>query len=159
MHKETKLTPEEAMQKLMKLCSAKEMCSFDIRKKLLQWGIDELKQGKILKHLATENFFSDRRYAEAFVNDRSTFQKWGKMKIRYALQAKKIQEDIIEESLDRLINEEYTDKLEEILNKKLRTFNESMTIHEKKARLYRLAVGRGFEPETVFRILNKIMGD
>lgn len=159
MEKETKLTPEEALQKLMKICSSKEMCSYDLRKKMLQWGVADQEQDKILTYLEKEKFYGDKRYSEAFINDRLKLQKWGRIKIRHALHAKQIPGYIIDELLEETYEESYYENLEEILRRKLRSVGMVKSTQEKKARLYRFAAGRGYESELIYKVLNKIVRD
>ena len=159
MQKETEVTSEQALNRLMKLCSTKEMCGFDLRRKLELWGLDSKRQGEILKTLEKEKFFSDERYAAAFVNDKSKFQKWGKVKIKYALLTRRIAEDIIDGLLKDIPGIDYSDKLEELLKQKLRSLKSSEPDIQKRARLYRFAAGRGYESDMIFKALNKLLRD
>ncbi len=159
MENKKTLTQEEALNKLMKLCSSKEMCSYDLRKKLKDWGLSETDHDEILDILEKEKFFSDQRYAEAFINDRLKFQKWGNLKIKYALQAKQISGKIIDDLLEGTVNSTYFEDLENLLDKKLRTLKSTLSLQEKKARLFRFAAGRGFESEVIYKALNKIIND
>lgn len=149
----------QARSMLMKVCSTKEMCRNDLEKKMDKWGLDTAEQGKILKYLEKEGFYSDRRFAESFVNDKFKLQKWGRVKIKYALRAKSISEEIINELLTDTKEYDYTGKLEELLNKKFLTLKPSGSKQQTKARLFRFAAGRGFEPELIFRLINKLVGD
>jgi len=159
MEEETKLTPDEALQRLMKICSTREMCSYDMKKKMLLWSIEVQEQDKIIKYLAKEKFYSDKRYSEAFINDRIKFQKWGRVKIKHALSAKQIPEYIIDDLLEETDEENYFENLEEILRRKLRSVGPVKSIQEKKARLYRFAAGKGFESELIYKVLNKLIRD
>ena len=159
MEEETKLTPEEAIQKLMKICSTREMCSYDLKKKMQQWGIEVQEQDKIIKYLAKEKYYSDKRYSEAFINDRIKIQKWGRIKIKHALHAKQLPDYIIDDLLEETDEENYFENLEEILKRKLRSVGRVKSIQEKKARLYRFAAGKGFESELIYKVLEKIIRD
>ena len=159
MQKETEITTEQALNRLMKLCSTKEMCGFDLRRKLELWGLDAKQQEKILKTLEKEKFFSDERYSAAFVNDKSKFQKWGKVKIKHGLLTRHIAEEIIDGLLKDLPENDYSDKLEELLKQKLRSLKSFESDIQKRARLYRFAAGRGYESDMIFKALNKLLID
>lgn len=157
MREKTGLTADEALIKLMKLCSIKEMCSYDLRKKMSLWAINESEQNDILKRLGEENFYSDQRYAEAFINDKLKFEKWGSLKIKHSLRSKYIPEKIIDQLLDEIEPDSFREILTDLLEKKYRSLKKGISLEEKKARLYRFAVGRGFDPGLIFELLNKII--
>lgn len=159
MKERTILTVEEALKRLMKICSLKEMCSYDLRKKMKLWDINDSNQDIILKKLAEDKFFSDERYAEAFINDKLKFQKWGKVKIKYSLRSKQIPERIIDNLMEKKEDKQYIEKLEELLVKKKNSLKSVMSVQEKKARLFRYASGKGFESEVIYEVMNKIIHD
>lgn len=150
---------EEALHKLMNLCSGREMCSTDILHKLQSWGIDSVDHKKILRILSDNNFYSDARFAEAFIHDKLRLQKWGKAKIRYTLKYKGIPEEIIESVLINTDESDYTSRLEDLLKKKLSSIKPTESDTAKRARLYRFAAGRGFESELIFRVLGNLLND
>ena len=157
MGKKIILTADEALVRLMKLCSSKEMCSFDLRKKMKLWEINEHEQNRILDKLREENFFSDQRYAEAFINDKLKFDKWGSLKIKHSLRSKYIPGKIIDQLLDEIEPARYREILEDLLQKKYNSLKQTLSLQEKKARLYRFAAGRGFDSGLIFELLNKIV--
>ena len=84
------LTPPEALHRAAALCSSSEHCITDIREKLSRWGIGELDARTIVERLVQERFIDEERYAIAFAKDKFRFSGWGRIKIRYALQQKRI---------------------------------------------------------------------
>ena len=75
------LSPEEALHRAAALCSAGEQCIFDIREKLLRWGIAPNDSKEIIEKLIQGKFIDEERYCKSFVNDNFRFNKWGKVKI------------------------------------------------------------------------------
>ena len=84
------LTPPEALHRSAALCSSSEHCIADIREKLSRWGIGEPDARTIVERLVQERFIDEGRYAIAFAKDKFRFSGWGRIKIRYALQQKRI---------------------------------------------------------------------
>ena len=84
------LTPPEALHRAAALCSSSEHCIADIREKLSRWGIGEPDARTIVERLVQERFIDEGRYAIAFAKDKFRFSGWGRIKIRYALQQKRI---------------------------------------------------------------------
>ncbi len=152
-------TNEDALKKMMNICSAREMCSSDILTKLQSWGIAVNDQKKILRKLSDENFFNDERYARAFIHDKLKLQKWGRIKIRYALKIKQIPEKISEHILQENDDWNYTSELENLIRKKMKSVKTEEPGLATKARLFRFAAGRGFESELIYSILNKLIND
>jgi regulatory protein len=159
MKKNTNISPERARDILMKLCSVKEMCRFDLSRKLELWGIEQNDREKILKYLEKEKFFSDKRFSAAFINDKLRFQKWGGIKIKHALMTKRISEDIVDELLQDSNGKDYTERLEDLLRKKLRTVKPDTSKQQIRARLYRFALGKGYEPDLIFKVLDNVINE
>ena len=62
----------------------------NIWQKLSRWGIGEPDARTIVERLVQERFIDEERYAIAFAKDKFRFSGWGRIKIRYALQQKRI---------------------------------------------------------------------
>ena len=137
------LSPEEALHRAAALCSAGEQCIFDIREKLLRWGIAPNDSKEIIEKLIQGKFIDEERYCKSFVNDKFRFNKWGKVKIIYALRQKGIDE------------EKYLETLQETILSKRKSIKDD-TPENVKAKLFRFAASRGFEPEYINLCLKTI---
>ncbi|MFI3261458.1 MAG: regulatory protein RecX [Rikenellaceae bacterium] len=149
------VTPEAALMKLMALCSRTEKCSGDAIRLMTKWEIDPESQEKILKRLISEKWISDRRFAEAFVRDKTTFSSWGKYKIKTALSTKGIDKDIIEEALGTINDDNSLENLIALLAKKKRN-TKANSDYELKGKLFRYAMSRGFEHDEITRAIDKL---
>lgn len=150
------ITPENALCRLETLCARGEHCEYELRRKLITWGISDSDREKIIKSLRVNRFVDDARYARSFVNDKYRFAGHGRYKIRLALMAKRIDRDIIDNALSEIDQEIYEDKLHHILKTKLARTADSDTF-EGRTKIYRFGVSRGFEPELVSRHLREII--
>ena len=92
---------EAALTKAMKYCAYQERCPQEIHRKAREWGIGADQLEELMLRLEKENFLSEERFVEAFVNGKFRLKHWGKMKLRRELQAKGIQDKWIEKYLDR----------------------------------------------------------
>ncbi|MCB8994104.1 MAG: RecX family transcriptional regulator [Bacteroidales bacterium] len=153
MSQERTVNPEEALSRLQNLCSAREKCSSDILNKLRQWKIPDETAAVILEKLKKDKFVDDLRYAGFFVRDKQKFNKWGRDKIRFALMHKQLPKDIIEEVMGNLPAETYESSLRELLKKKSGEL-EKYNAYERKNRLIRFALQRGFDYDLIFRIVD-----
>jgi regulatory protein len=146
------LTYDQALFKVAAICTQSEKCESDIRTKLLAWEISESDANKIITYLKEEKFLDDARYCSFFVKDKSRFNKWGKIKIGYALRAKKIDEELIVSALGQIDEEEAFSTLISILNTKSRNLKYKDE-YDKKGKLIRFGLSRGFEMGLINRAL------
>ncbi|MEX0986719.1 MAG: regulatory protein RecX [Bacteroidales bacterium] len=146
------------LSRAAKLCSTSEKCSHDVLEKLRNWGLEEEEALKAIKYLEDNKFLNDNRYARFFVRDKLRFNKWGRIKISYALRNKKVPSEIIEAALDTIDNEEYESALEQLLEAKIRSVG-NIKEARGKAKILRFAAQRGFTSEETFRALGRLKID
>jgi regulatory protein len=144
------LTPEKAIQRVEALCARQERCSYDIRMKLRQWQISNTDIERMLKRLITDGFINDERYARMFIRDKRKFNKWGPLKITYALRSKSFSEEIISKALGELEPDNDESTLKELLSKKMRGIK-AKSPYDLKTKLIRFGISRGFN----FELVNK----
>lgn len=151
------MTKNEALTKAMKLCSTKEYAPAEIEQKLSSWGINDEVQTEIIETLRKEKFLDEYRMARYFANDKLKFNKWGRIKIKFMLQQKKISPEAITEALNQLNEQEYLKVLKEELIKKRKTIKDTddYTI---RAKMFQFASGRGFEGDTIYKALETFAG-
>ncbi len=150
------LTPPEALHRAAALCSSAEHCTADIREKLARWGVTEADSCTIIDRLVQERFIDEQRYAVAFVKDKFRFSGWGRIKMRYALQQKRIDGSDIDHALATLDEEQYNDRLLELLQAKSRSIRDDDP-EARRAKLFRFAASRGFESALIFNALKQVV--
>ena len=149
------MTREEALYKLQAQCSLKEICISEAEDKLRKWKIEASDFSGIISALTEAGYIDERRYVKAFVNDKSKLSKWGAIKIRQALSAKKISNEIIAEVCSTIDSEQSRTALAELLTKKLKSIKSSDS-HKTFASLMRYGTSRGFEYDEVYSETKKI---
>lgn len=155
MHTDMKqLTADEAYRRLSTLCAAREMCAAEARKKLAQWGVDGPTIEDVVARLMSEHYIDDARYARMFVRERLHVNRWGKMKIAYALRGKGIDEVSVSAALAEIDEREYEEILREVLAVKARGLR-AATDAERIAKLVRFAASRGFEQHLTYACLRR----
>ena len=150
-----KNTPEQALNRLQRICCRQEKCADDVQKKLQQWEIAPAVAEIILRQLQSGNFVNDLRYAKAFVHDKFELSGWGLLKIRNALYLKKIKEEIIQEALSGIDNMAATRKLEQLLKLKNKSLK-AVSTTDRKVKLLRFAVSRGYDYQSAYEVASKI---
>ncbi len=146
---------KEVLNKTTRLCSRSEQCSPDIRRKILDAGIDEEKADEMIRMLIDENYLNDERYVKAYASDKFKFNKWGKIKIRHYLRQKGLPDEIIATGLEVIDPEKYKKVLVKTMKDKAKTIKKKNKF-EKMGQVIRFAQTRGFEPELIHRYLNHI---
>ena len=149
---------EEALSRLRNLCSTQEKCSGDVNEKLRQWGISPEEKEKIIDRLVKDKFVDDRRFAGFFVRDKQRISKWGREKIRFALVRKGLSKEIIDEALSALPAENFENALRELFIRKSKELSKYES-YERKNRLIRFALQRGFDYDLVFRMVDEFAKD
>jgi regulatory protein len=150
------MTYEQALNKAAAWCSKAERATRDVLDKLRVWEVSEADAARIIQWLTDEGFLSEARYVHAFVNDKLTYDHWGRIKIRYALQQKGVSPEQIALAFDEQINEEqYLGTLVDLLKGKMRGMKQPLDRND-RAKLYRFAASRGFETAVCSQALQRM---
>lgn len=145
----------QAFKKLAALCSKSEHCSGEMLNKMRLWGLDEKKQEMVLSKLIAEKYVDDERYCRFFVNDKIKYNKWGRRKIEQALWQKKMNQDIACKILDEIDDSEYLSVLKPLLKAKEKSISANND-YERKMKLMRFAMGRGFTTDIIRQCIDGI---
>ena len=132
-----------------------EHCESEVREKLVTWGGTNEETDEIIAYLIEERYVDNQRYANSYTKDKFRFNHWGKYKINMMLRSKDIDSETIEEALGQIDEEEYLEKLQQILQDKLRSLKYSSE-YEKKGKLFKFAQSRGFESSAISKVIDSI---
>jgi len=149
---------ERALHKMQEICSSKETCSQEVLVKLLKMNLIHDEAYKIIETLKLEKYIDDQRFANYFVRDKLRFNKWGKNKIKFELQKKITDKQLIVNALENVNIEESNEILEKELLKKWKSIEKKEEEPYKKLqKLIRLGLSKGFEYQEVMNLSKKIM--
>ena len=148
-------TLEELLHKAASYCSISEHCVSEVEEKLSAWGVSITDKQKIIDRLISEDFINEKRFCIYFVKDKFRFNKWGKIKISYAMKQKGLSNEQINNALSTIDDGEYEELLASILKTKLVGLKYEYE-YEKQGKLFRFAQSRGFESNVIDRILRTI---
>jgi regulatory protein len=126
--------------------------------KMERMGLDESEKQSIINTLIEEKFLDESRYAGAFVRDKSRLAGWGIIKIRYALRARKIPDDVISSALGEITRDAEAERLRKLLAVKAKSFKSDDLTANKLNKLIRFAVSRGFDYELSLKVAKEIIG-
>ena len=151
------LTKEQALGRAASLCSGSEYCSTQIREKLSSWGISDDDADSIIERLTSEHFIDDSRFCRAYAHGKFCYNHWGKVKIGQMLRHMRLDPNEIAEGLAEIPDEAYQESLQEALRQKDRTLRDTDT-YQRKAKLVRHLLSRGFEMSLVLDAVDDFLG-
>jgi len=146
---------EELLHKAASYCSISEHCVSEVETKLDAWCVGCDDKSTIIKRLIEEDFINEKRFCIFFVKDKFRFNKWGKIKISFALKGKGINNALISEALNTIDDGEYEELLASILQTKLVGLKYEFE-YEKQGKLFRFAQSRGFENNVIEKVLRNL---
>ena len=146
----------EILKKMAALCSRSEQCSVDIHKKVTAAGLSGEEADEIVEKLISENFINDERYVRSYVADKFRINRWGRIKMKYYLKMKGLQDDLIKKELDAIDDVKYIEVLLKTMKDKARSVKKKPKL-EKMGQIIRFTQNRGFEPELIHRYLNEVV--
>jgi len=146
---------KQLLERAARLCSTGEKCSSDIGEKLHTWGMDDKDVQKALAYLISNKFIDDQRYTTFFVRDKLKLNKWGRIKISYALRQKKIDPDTIKAVMEEIDENQYMEILDGLIAEKIRKTGPPSD-YQAKAKILRFAAQRGFTQEEVWDAMGRV---
>jgi len=144
-----------AYDKAAFLCSRSEHCSSEIQEKLKVWGLPAEDSEPVIEKLIAEKYLDDERFARAYAKDKFRFNHWGKQKIAFMLRSKNIPSEIMELAYEEIEDESYLDVLRRLLIDKEKSIK-AKDQYDKRNKLMRFAMGRGFESSQISVILKEL---
>ena len=146
---------ETLFGKMAALCSRREYSVAQIESKIRAMlaaqgreNPDEIVSG-VLQRLQREGFLDNRRFAEAYVNDKLRFNSWGKRRIVQGLRYEhNIPDDIVRDALAERYDPFYKEVAKRLYNAKLKSLQRGkreLSPYELKAKLAAYMAARGFD--------------
>ncbi len=148
-------TFDELLHKAASYCSISEHCVSEVELKLKTWGLASDKTNEIIDRLIEDGFINEKRFSLAFTKDKFLFNKWGKIKISYALKQKGLDTKLITSALNTIDEGQYEEMLSEILKSKLKTIKWEYE-YEKMGKLFQFAQSRGFESSIIDKVVRTL---
>lgn len=136
-------------------CAYQERSQFEVRNKLVEYGIFNEEAENIISQLIQENFLNEERFALAFARGKFRIKRWGRIKIKLELKQHKVSEYCISKALKQIDGNEYFATLEKIIEKKTKEIKESNKI-KKQYKIIKYAMSRGYEQDIIMDAIKKL---
>ena len=149
------LTKEQALQKLKQYCGYQERCHAEVKDKLYELGVRKTDHDELISSLIEEDYLNEERFAAAFARGKFRMKDWGRVKIRYELNNKKISEYCIKKAMKQIDEEEYHEVLKKLAADRYAYLKgEQYLVRKKKTIDYLLQ--KGFEGDLVKKVLDTL---
>ena len=158
MDSKCNLTFNEAKLKLESWCAYQDRCTSEVLSKLKCFELSSDQEQKLIHYLTVNRFLDDQRYADSIVSGKFSIKKWGRIKITYFLNQKRISKELISNALSTLDEDVYYSVLLSLAEKK----HESLSLknsYEKRAKVVSYLQSKGYELDLIIEALNEIKKD
>ncbi len=144
---------DEIKRKLESYCAYQERCTFEVQQKVSAFLLSEEEEHAVIQHLKDNRFLNEQRFAEAFIQGKLRINKWGRLKIKAALQQKRVPKEVIEKAFHELNENEYFDILQELFLRKQKELSKEKDAWTQKQKILRFLASRGFTQGECYSIL------
>lgn len=146
-------TPLQALAKIQDWCAYQERSQQEVRDKLYDYGLRTDDIELLISQLISDNFINEERFARAYAGGKFRIKKWGRIKIKAGLKAKRVSDHCIRKGMEEIPEKEYRNTLQKLLDEKSKLLNEKNKIR-RKYKLLRYAASKGYEQQLVMELLN-----
>jgi regulatory protein len=147
-------TALQALARIQDWCAYQERSQQEARDKLYGYGLRSEEVENIISQLISDNYLNEERFARAYAGGKFRIKKWGRIKIKMGLKAKRVSDYCIRKGMEEITDREYRKTLEKLLDDKARLLAEKNPIR-RKYKLLSYAASRGFEKELIMEVLNE----
>ncbi len=147
---------EKAWQKIKHYCAYQERSHQEVKEKLYSFGLYKQEVETLMAQLVEENYLNEERFAIAYAGGKFRMKQWGRNKIKYELQQKRVSPYCIKKALAQIDEADYDKCLQKLAETKLATLRSETNIYSKKSKLQNYLVQKGYEYNLVAAILQNI---
>jgi regulatory protein len=142
---------QSILKKIANYCVYQERCHSEIIQKLKEWKIDPNEAEEYCAWLSSENYLNEQRFAKVFASSKFRLKKWGKEKIKYELQCRKISKNCITEAMKEIESENYQETIKTLISKKQESLDPNDPNNRKKIMAFLFS--KGYKSDEVLDFL------
>ncbi|MFZ6026020.1 MAG: regulatory protein RecX [Bacteroidota bacterium] len=151
----SKLTPEQAWQKIKHYCAYQERNHYEVREKLFGFGLRKTDIDLLISRLIEEDYLNEARFAVQFAGGHFRLKKWGRVKISYELKQKRISTANIKSALKEIEEDDYRLVLFKLAQTKWRTLKNEQHLN-RRAKTTQYLLQKGYEPGLIQEAIDQI---
>jgi|GEM_PF-2421996 len=152
------LSDQALYLKLARYCAYQERAPAEVLRKMYQLEVkDHERQQVMLRKLEADNYLCAQRFAQAYATGKLRQNRWGQRKIAAGLAAKGVERDQISAQVQGLSADDVNRALLTLLTRRDETAYAKLPTHERRTKLMRLGISRGFEPDAVRLVVANLL--
>ncbi len=153
----TIIDEQQAYNYCIKLLARREYSQCELNTKLTRQHVGNEVIVACLSRLISDNYQSDERFTEMFVRTKVS-QRYGEKKIRYELQQKGINEELINHYLP-LYEADFLDNAICLIKKKISAEQKASAYLDRKnkAKIIRFLLGKGYDYQVIQQAFNEVL--
>ena len=151
-NKHITIAPQQALLKAANYCAYQERCHQEVKQKLKEWGLRENEALDVMHQLIEQQYLNEERFAQAFAGGKFRTKQWGRVKIKLELKLREVSDYCIKSALQEIDESDYLQTLQNLLDKKWAE-TKAPNVLNKRAKVARYVVSKGFEQQLVWEVL------
>lgn len=155
MNSKSTSSVEDIVQKMEYYCSYQERCHVEVLEKLRSFVLNQQEKDQIMVHLIEHNFLNEERFASVFSISKFHQKKWGKIRIKNELKARKISDYLVTKALKEIPTEEYEMTFETLAEKHWETITEKNDLKKRK-KFCDFLLRKGWESERIYEKMKEL---
>lgn len=151
----SKLTPEQAWQKIRHYCAYQERSHYEVSEKLFGFGLRKTDVNALISRLIEEDYLNEARFAIQFAGGHFRLKKWGRVKIVYELKQKRISTANIKSALKEINEADYRLVLLKLAQSKWRTLKDEQHLN-RRSKTTQYLLQKGYEAVLIQEVIEQI---
>lgn len=146
----SKLSKDQALQKLRHYCGYQERSHKEVKDKLYSLGLYKQDVEEAISKLIEEDYLNEERFAISFAGGHFRSKQWGRVKIGYELRQKGVSAYCINKALKEIDEEEYLQTIRSLARKKSESLNgDGLNSYARHQKIMNYMMQKGFEPQMI----------
>lgn len=150
--------PPTIVAKIKQFCAYQERSHQEVKEKLYGMGLYKSQVEPLLSILIEENYLNEERFATQFAGGRFRIKNWGKTKIKYELQLKKVSTANIKLALSQINEDDYLATAQKLAAKKWALLQKE-PVHQRIYKTQQYLLQKGFENAIAKQAADKAAGN
>ena len=142
------------IEKIQSYCLYQDRCIKEVKNKLFSLKVNNNLVEKIINHLIDNDYLNEERFVKLFIQGKLRIKKWGKIKLKYELKIRGINNNIIDAHIKNISEDEYISYFDEFSSSKIKFLKGSRD--KKKRSFINYFTYRGWENQLIYQKLKDI---
>jgi regulatory protein len=148
-------TKEQALQKIKHYTAYQERSHYEVKEKLYSFSLRKAEVEEIISTLISENYLNEERFAVHYASGKFRIKNWGRNKIKYELQQKRVSPYCVKKAMGAIDEKEYRSTLENLAAKKWASLKGEQHL-SRHAKTQSYLMQKGYEPNLIQNVIAEL---